>query len=90
MRVVLVCATTVLMFGLALRPLLEQDYRHPGLAVLAFAVLAGVTGCCSRWVLRRRPLPATRRRRSAPVAQWIEHGSPKAGVGGSIPLWGTM
>lgn len=26
---------------------------------------------------------------SALVAQWIEHGSPKAGVGGSIPLWGT-
>ena len=25
-----------------------------------------------------------------PVAQWIEHGSPKAGVGGSIPLWGTF
>lgn len=24
------------------------------------------------------------------VAQWIEHGSPKAGVGGSIPLWGTI
>ena len=24
------------------------------------------------------------------VAQWIEHGSPKAGVGGSIPLWGTF
>ena len=23
------------------------------------------------------------------VAQWIEHGSPKAGVGGSIPLWGA-
>ena len=27
---------------------------------------------------------------SALVAQWIEHGSPKAGVGGSIPLWGTL
>lgn len=26
----------------------------------------------------------------APVAQWIEHGSPKAGVGGSIPLWGAL
>ena len=24
------------------------------------------------------------------VAQWIEHGSPKAGVGGSIPLWGAF
>ena len=27
---------------------------------------------------------------SALVAQWIEHGSPKAGVGGSIPLWGAF
>lgn len=27
---------------------------------------------------------------SAPVAQGIEHGSPKAGVGGSNPLWGTF
>lgn len=27
---------------------------------------------------------------TALVAQWIEHGSPKAGVGGSIPLWGTF
>ena len=26
----------------------------------------------------------------APVAQGIEHGSPKAGVGGSNPLWGTV
>lgn len=29
------------------------------------------------------------RKMTALVAQWIEHGSPKAGVGGSIPLWGT-
>ncbi|WP_241672191.1 hypothetical protein [Streptomyces sp. IB2014 016-6] len=57
MRIVLVCATAVLLFGLSLRPLLEEDYRHPGLAVCAFAVLAGVTGACSWWALRRRPLP---------------------------------
>ena len=26
----------------------------------------------------------------APVAQWIEHFSPKEGVVGSIPIWGTF
>ena len=35
------------------------------------------------------PLHALTLWSSALVAQWIEHGSPKAGVGGSIPLWGT-
>ncbi|MFE3252119.1 hypothetical protein [Streptomyces sp. NPDC059209] len=58
MRIVLVCATAVLLFGLSLRPLLEEDYRHRGLAACAFAVLAVVTSACSWWAFRRRPLPA--------------------------------
>ena len=47
--------------------------------------------------LRRKGLRACFRRGQplrysyavASVAQWIEHFSPKEGVGGSIPLWGA-
>lgn len=56
-RVALVCAAGVLQFGLSLRPLLEQDYRHRWLSVAAFIALACVTAVCGGWVLRRKPLP---------------------------------
>lgn len=59
MRVVLVCVTAVIQFGLSLRPLLEQNYRHRWLAVAAFIALACVTAVCCGWVLRRKPLPLT-------------------------------
>ena len=52
-----------------------QDYR-PGTAHSKSAI----TPPCPS--VRLSPVPAL-------VAQWIEHGSPKAGVGGSIPLGGT-
>ncbi|WP_244900220.1 hypothetical protein [Streptomyces nanshensis] len=58
MRIVLVCATGVLQFGLSLHPLLTLDYRHRSLAVAAFVALACVPAVCCWWVLRRRPLPA--------------------------------
>ncbi|MFF4081723.1 hypothetical protein ACFYZN_20250 [Streptomyces sp. NPDC001777] len=57
MRIILVCATGVLQFGLSLRPLLAQEYRYRWLAVTAFVALACVTAVCCGWVLRRRPLP---------------------------------
>lgn len=41
----------------------------------------------SNVALTQRAVPSVE---PAPVAQWIEHGSPKAGVGGSIPLWGAL
>ncbi|MFB7916044.1 hypothetical protein [Streptomyces sp. NPDC056061] len=59
MRIILVCATGVLQFGLSLPPLLAQEYRHRWLAVTAFVALACVTAVCCGWVLRRRPLPVT-------------------------------
>ncbi len=58
MRIILVCATGVLQFGLSLHPLLTREYRDRGLAVAAFVALACVTAVCCGWVLRRRPLPA--------------------------------
>ncbi|WP_312885358.1 hypothetical protein [Streptomyces physcomitrii] len=58
MRIVLVCATGALQFGLGLQPLLTREYRHRWLAVAAFVALACVTAVCCGWVLRRRPLPA--------------------------------
>ncbi|MFB6505022.1 MULTISPECIES: hypothetical protein [unclassified Streptomyces] len=57
MRIILVCATGVLQFGLSLHPLLAQEYRYRWLAVTAFVALACVTAVCCGWVLRRRPLP---------------------------------
>ncbi|WSG56194.1 hypothetical protein OHA38_41560 (plasmid) [Streptomyces sp. NBC_01732] len=57
MRIILVCATGILQFGLCLHPLLTQEYRHRWLAVAAFIALACVTAVCCGWVLRRKPLP---------------------------------
>ncbi|RBM12713.1 hypothetical protein DEH69_19635 [Streptomyces sp. PT12] len=57
MRIVLLCATAVLQFGLSLRPLLTEEYRHRWLAVAAFVALACVTAAACAWVPRRRPFP---------------------------------
>ncbi|MFF8691297.1 hypothetical protein ACF08W_03730 [Streptomyces sp. NPDC015144] len=56
-RIILVCATGILQFGLSLHPLLTQEYRHRWLAMAAFIALACVTAVCCGWVLRRKPLP---------------------------------
>ncbi|MET7637219.1 hypothetical protein [Streptomyces sp. NPDC005438] len=57
MRIILLWATGLLQYGLSLRPVLEQDYRHRDLALAAFVALTCVTVVCGGWVLRRRPLP---------------------------------
>ena len=49
-----------------------------------------LTAAHDRGIEASRLVPPCVRVVFALVAQWIEHGSPKAGVGGSIPLWGTF
>lgn len=58
MRIALLGVVVLLQFGLSLRPLLEQEYRHRWLSSSAFVALLCVTAACSAWVPRRRPVPA--------------------------------
>ncbi|MFE6768925.1 hypothetical protein ACFVFD_08115 [Streptomyces fimicarius] len=57
MRIVLLCATGVLQFGLSLRTVLEDHSEGRGSALLVFLTMACVPAACAWWVLRRRPLP---------------------------------
>jgi hypothetical protein len=58
-RIVLVGVTVTIQFGLSLVPLLHHHsaYRPPLAPDFAFVSFAAVTGICSIWLLRRKPLP---------------------------------
>ncbi|GAA2695734.1 MULTISPECIES: hypothetical protein [Actinosynnema] len=54
-RLLLLCVTAVLQFGLCLPPLLVHD--HAPTAWLAYAAFSAVVLLCAVWVAPRRPLP---------------------------------
>ncbi|MFG3702857.1 hypothetical protein ACGF5C_34110 [Micromonospora sp. NPDC047620] len=58
MRIALLCVTSVVQFGLCVRPLIEYEYQPRWIAVAAFTALALVTAACGVWVVRRKPIPA--------------------------------